>query len=92
MRLTMLPDMRDCDMQRFDPRVSDCASAGMRYCSTCSSNARDKLVTLAHNLQIGAALCEAHALALDEAEGHRLYHEHGYRRDECWSPGCQRRA
>lgn len=47
---------------------------------------------LAHNLAIGAALCEAHEIALNEAEGHRLYHEHGYRSVECWRPGCGKAA
>lgn len=63
------------------------------YCDECGSSgevASDLgwLVTLLHNLAIGAALCEAHDIALDEAESHRLYHEHGYRLDECWVPGC----
>lgn len=55
------------------------------------------MLTLAHNLTIGAALCEAH----------RLGHSHGYaacpcERGECdmhqeyvdrqWHPGCQRAA
>lgn len=46
---------------------------------------------LAHNLAIGAALCQAFADGLVEAEDHRLYHEHGYRTRGCWSPGCGRR-
>lgn len=46
------------------------------------------LATLAHNLAIAGALCDVWYRALDEAEDHRLYHEHGYRMATCWSPGC----
>jgi hypothetical protein len=67
------------------------------FCETCCATGEvaeelSELATFAHNLAIGAALCEAHYRALDEAEDHRLYHEHGYRMETCWSPGCQRSA
>jgi hypothetical protein len=53
---------------------------------------RDPMQTLARNLAVAAGLHEAHWLALGEAEDHRLYHEHGYRTDGCWSPGCGKPA
>lgn len=65
---------------------------GRVWCAWCVKSYRELAVTLANNLAIGAALCEAHAIALDEAESHRLYHEHGYRLDGCWSPGCGKAA
>lgn len=50
------------------------------------------LATLADNLAIAGGLCAAHEVALNEGDGHRLYHEHGYRSVECWSPGCGKQA
>lgn len=51
-------------------------------------DAYEHLATLGHNLAVAGALCEAFDMAIDEAEQHRLYHEHGYRTDACWRPGC----
>lgn len=61
-------------------------------CGGAKESALDmsRLDTLAHNLAIAAALCAAHEIGLNESEGHRLYHEHGYRVAECWAPGCGR--
>lgn len=47
---------------------------------------------LASNLAMGAALCNAHYTAIEEAEEHRLYHQFGYRSVMCWSPGCGRES
>ena len=43
---------------------------------------------LTHNLTTGAACCAAFHDGIDESQQHDLYHRHGYRTHQCWSPGC----
>lgn len=48
--------------------------------------------TLAANLAIGAALCEAFNQGHEQAQHEQIYSNHGYRTDQDWRPGCQRSA
>jgi hypothetical protein len=65
------------------PRVGD---LGFHF--SCIESVEDAARTLAHNLAIAGGLCRAFYDGLDEAEDHRLYHQHGYRTGGCWMPGC----
>lgn len=91
----------------FNEKNTKTLPSGFRVCRVCgrekqaryiAANPRPKLIrmsplsVLAHNLAIGSALCRAHENALYESDDHRLYHEHGYRIDQCWSPGCGKSA
>ncbi len=76
----------------------ECADAAIRRAmNKAMANAPSRLLVpwpraLGTSLSIAGALCEAHDLALNEAEDHHLYHKHGYRLDGCWKPGCGKNA
>lgn len=40
-------------------------------------------------LGIAGALCAAFSQGKRENEMHSLYHKYGYRREDCWWPGCK---
>jgi hypothetical protein len=51
---------------------------------------RETARDLAHNLAVGAALCEAFEEGWEQCEHNRLYAAHGYRMEQVWKPGCGR--
>ncbi len=53
---------------------------------------RQRLHNLASNLSVAAGLCEAFDLGYEQHSHEQLYSNHGYRKDQDWSPGCGRQA